>query len=151
MKKFYNILLSIALVAIAVVGVQAQSTLAMYNSTYTTLATDTATNTGTATVGNVTALKNDGPYTNTVIQVLVTDVSGTTGGTLSLLGSVDGTTYKALSTAETATALATQTPSDATAGYHWRLNGAPFPYYRVQLVGTGTMVSTIAAKIYRSK
>lgn len=150
MKKFYNILLSIALVAFAIVGAEAQ-TLAMYNSTYTTLATDTATNTGTATVGNITALKNDGPYTNTVIQVLATDVSGTTGGTLSLLVSVDGTTYKAATTAETATALATYTIADATAGYHWRLNGSPYPYYRVQLVGTGTMVTTIAAKIYRSK
>jgi len=151
MKKFYNILLSVALVAFAIVGAQAQ-TLAMYNSTYTTLATDTATNTGTATVGNIVPLKQNGEaYSSTVIAVLATDVSGTTGGTLSLLGSVDGVTYKALTTAETATALATYTIADATAGYHWRLNGSPFPYYRVQLVGTGTMVTTIAAKIHRSK
>jgi len=150
MKKFYNILLSIALVALAVVGVQAQS-VTFYQPLGSNLTIDTVANTGTTYVSTTSRLKNDGHYTNTVIQVNVTKISGTVGGTISLQGSVDGTNWKALNTAETQTALATVTATDATNSYHWRLNGSPFQFYRVSWTGTGTMSASFGAVLYRSK
>jgi hypothetical protein len=110
---------------------------------------DTVTNTGTGTV-QCRVLK-DVPTVNTTIQVNVTKISGTVGGTISLQGSLDGTNWKALNTAETQTALPTVTATDATNVYHCRLNGSPFLYYRVSWTGTGTMAASFSASLYRNK
>jgi pheromone shutdown protein TraB len=111
-------------------------------STYS-LSTDTVTNAGTSYL----TVQNKGEAGATTIQVNVTKVSGTVGGTISLLGSLDGTNFKALNTEETQTALATITATDANNVYHWRLNGNPFLYYRVSWTGTGTMVATFSASL----
>lgn len=118
-----------------------------YNSLGTNLTTDTVTNTGTATVS--TRLLPSRQHTSEIIWVTVTKISGTVGGTITLQGSIDGTNWKALNTNDTSTALATITATDATNTYHWRLLGGGFPYYRVSWTGTGTMVATVGAKIYR--
>jgi hypothetical protein len=110
---------------------------------------DTVSNTGTGTVQ--CRVLRDVPTVNTTIQVNVTKISGTVGGTISLQGSLDGTNWKALNTAETQTALATVTATDATNVYHWRLNGSPFLYYRVSWTGTGTMSASFSASLYRNK
>jgi hypothetical protein len=122
-----------------------------YQPLGTNLTTDTVTNTGTAYVSTTTALTSTQDYDATTVQVVVTKISGTVGGTISLMGSIDGTNFKALNTAETQTALATITATDASNVYHWRLSGSPFLYYRVSWTGTGTMAATLAAKLYRSR
>ena len=145
MKKFYNILLSIALVAIAVVA-QAQ-VLTFYQPLGSSLTIDNVTNTGTAYVSTLVPMERF--KESTTIQVTVTKISGTVGGTISLQGSLDGINFKAIPTAETATALATITAADASSTYHWRLNGSPFRYYRVSWTGTGTMSASFGATLFR--
>lgn len=144
MKKY--IFLLIGFVASLTVSAQVAD---FYNPLGTNLTIDTVTNTGTS---YVTSRKlSDLSASYTTIQVNVTKISGTVGGTISLQGSLDGTNFKALNTAETQTALATITATDATNVYHWRLNGSPFLYYRVSWTGTGTMAASFGAKIYRVK
>lgn len=106
---------------------------------------DTVTNTGTSYLTSYAQTRTQAQ--TTVIQVVVTKISGTVGGTISLQGSLDGTNFKALNTAETQTALATITAADASTNYHWRLNGCPFTYYRVSWTGTGTMAASFTARL----
>lgn len=120
------------------------SVLADLKSPYT-VTSDTVTNTGTA---YLTSGRIAGPGMVT-IQVNVTKISGTVGGTISLLGSLDGTNFKALNTQETQTALATITAADASGAYHWRLSASPFLYYRVSWTGTGTMAASFTSKIMK--
>jgi len=115
----------------------------------TNLRIDTVTNTGTSFV--TTRVLAETPAKSTVIQVNVTKISGTVGGTISLLGSLDGVNYKALVTNESQTALATITAADATTSYHWRLTGSPYRFYRVSWSGTGTMSASFSAIFYRNK
>jgi hypothetical protein len=110
---------------------------------------DTVTNAGTGTVQ--CRLLRAVAVTNTTVQVNVTKISGTVGGTISLQGSLDGVNWRALNTVDTQTALATITAADATASYHWRLAGSPFLYYRVSWTGTGTMSASFTALLYRNK
>jgi hypothetical protein len=106
---------------------------------------DTVTNTATVYLTSPQVNFNKGA--NTTVQVNVTKISGTVGGTISLQGSIDGTNFKALNTPDTQTALATVTATDATNVYHWRLAGNPFTYYRVSWTGTGTMSASFTAKV----
>lgn len=105
---------------------------------------DTVTNTATNYVTSpiIVAGKN-----TVTVSIVVTKISGTVGGTISLQGSLDGTNFKALNTAETQTALATITATDASNVYHWRLTTNPFTYYRVSWTGTGTMAASFSARI----
>lgn len=121
-----------------------QSVLSDLKSVYN-LTRDTVSNTGTI---YLTSGRVAGPG-DVTIQVNATKISGTVGGTISLQGSLDGTNFKALNTAETQTALATVTATDASNVYHWRLNGSPFLYYRVSWTGTGTMAASFTAKILK--
>jgi hypothetical protein len=138
----------IALLMVASIGLSVAQNNIFYNPLGTNLTTDTVTNTGTGYVS--TRLLERRPHTSELIVVTVTKISGTVGGTITLQGSQDGTTYKALNTNDTQTALATITATDATNTYHWRLLGGGFNYYRVTWTGTGTMSATIAAKIWRN-
>lgn len=144
MKK----LILIALVLI--VGISAQAQLGtFYNPLGTNVASDTVVNTGTSylSTGSIKAA----PATTTTIWVAVTKLTGTVGGTISLQGSFNGTTWKALNTPNTVTALATITATDASNNYHWIISGSPFPYYRVSWTGTGTMTASFTAQLFRSK
>lgn len=145
MKKLMNNtgkMLGIFVLTLLALTSQAQSAAQNLQSVYS-LASDTVTNTATITLtsGRVPA---GGTVT---VYVAVTKISGTVGGTLTLMGSMDGTTYKALNTAETQTALATITATDASNTYHWRLNANPFPYYRVSWTGTGTMAASFTSRL----
>lgn len=106
---------------------------------------DTVVNTATITLTSPRV--GSGGTVAATVYVSVTKISGTVGGTLTLQGSVDGTTFKAINTPETQTALATITATDATNTYHWRLNSNPFPYYRVSWTGTGTMSASFIAQV----
>ncbi len=132
----------VALLAFA--GVAQAQLVTMYQPLGSQVASDTVTNTGTVYLtGAVNGYKNV-----TSIVVVATKISGTVGGTISILGSIDGTNYYALNTRDTQTALATKTASDASAVYGWRITGNDFRYYRVSWTGTGTMSASFTAKIF---
>lgn len=145
-KRGWVKLAMIALLMVAGFGAQAQTSVLQDLKSVYSLSSDTVAN--TATIYLSTASRVNGPGVVTV-QVNVTKISGTVGGTISLLGSLDGTNYKALNTEETQTALATITATDATNVYHWRLSKSPFLYYRVSWTGTGTMSASFTAKLMK--
>jgi hypothetical protein len=146
MKKIFSLLLMLAL-CVGIASAQAVD----FTTTGTTSGALSVVCTNTATVTLSTpAIKIAVPAYSTTIQVVVTKTSGTVGGTITLLGSTDGVNYKAINTMETQTPLATVTPADATAAYHWRLSYCPFNYYRVSYTGAATMVASISANLIRS-
>jgi hypothetical protein len=141
MKNF--LFIAVLLIAASAFNIETKAQSKTLLSPYT-LSSDTVTNTGTAYL-TVRASQNNTSYTT--VQVVVTKISGTVGGTISLQGSVDGSSYKALNTEETQTALATITAADASGVYHWRLRGNPFQYYRVSWTGTGTMAASFTSQL----
>lgn len=153
MKKIF--LISILMLSVLAGTVKGQSVIqSLYNTGTThfvsdlntvTAVKDTVVDTGSGALFS----KRIGGAGAVTIQVNVTKVSGTVGGTISLQGSLDGTNYKALNTEETQTALATITATDASNVYHWRLSKSPFLYYKVNWVGTGTMNATFTASILK--
>lgn len=151
-----SLILLLILASSSFVQVKAQTSidLPLYNATNTytlaklqaaTLTRDTVTSTAT---GFLTSKRISGPGIVT-IQALVTKVSGTVAGTISIHGSLDGTNFEALATRETRTALATQTAADATASYSWRLAGSDFLYYRVSYTGGSGAVAYLDARIMK--
>jgi len=150
MKKFFLLfaVLGIAISSFGQVG-DFYNPLPATGANVNTIKSDTVTNTATAYL--TCKVLKDFPVAYTTVQVNVTKISGTVGGTISLQGSLDGTNFKALNTLETQTALATITAADASGVYHWRLSGSPFIYYRVSWAGTGTMSASFSAQVYRDK
>lgn len=148
-EKVAIALLFVLVGAFAPVQAQSSNSEQSLKSIYS-LNSDTVTNTATIYLSTaVRVSSSNSAMQTTTVQVNVTKISGTVGGTISLLGSLDGTNYKALNTAETQTALATITATDASNVYHWRLNGSPFLYYRVSWTGTGTMSASFTAKLVK--
>jgi K+-sensing histidine kinase KdpD len=139
----------IALMLVGViVALAASAQVADFKSIYN-ITRDTVTN--TATIYLQSPALSSAPATTTTVWVSVTKISGTVGGTITLQGSLDGTTYKAINTVGTQTALATITATDASNTYHWILQGSPFTYYRVSWTGTGTMAASFTSQIFRAK
>jgi len=147
MKKL-KIFILLALVALA--GIENAQVLNFIQPLGSNITSDTVTNTATAYLTTPVAI-SPAPATSTTIWIAVTKISGTIGGTITLQGSLDGTNFKAINTVDTQTALATITPADASATYHYRLAGSPFVYYRVSWTGTGTMSASFTAKFFRAK
>ena len=146
MKKFSLIAVAL-IIMVTVSSIESKGQIKDLKSVYS-LNSDTVANTATIYLTSaINPSKDRVKTTETIVQVVVTKISGTVGGTISLLGSIDGTNFKALNTAETQTALATITATDASNVYHWRLNGNPFLYYRVSWTGTGTMSASFSAKL----
>lgn len=98
----------------------------------------------TATAYNT--LKVDGGYSYACVQTVITKVSGTVGGTVTLEGSVDGTNYETVDLSYVCDSVATFTPTNvATNSVIFVMNGAPYAYYRIKYVGTGTMSATVTS------
>lgn len=72
-------------------------------------------------------------------QVVVTKISGTVGGSITLQGSMDGTNWSTIGSAATA--------SDATANYSFNTTVGWY-YYRLSYAGTGTMSASLKAFLY---
>lgn len=147
MKK---ILFIIALVGMNLLLTEASAQIkTLYNSGFPTLtlATDTVVNTGTGIVRNFVPINSAAQ--SVTIQVDLLEISGTTAGTVSLLGSLDGVTYKALTIEEASTAIPTWTATDVTTvqTFIWRIKGNPVPYYAASWTGSGTMSATLRAKL----
>lgn len=135
---------SILLIALALSFGASAQLVTFYQPLGTNVASDTVTNTAT----NFLTATVSGYKNITTIQVVVTKISGTVGGTISLLGSVEtsGNNFKALNTRDSQTALPTITATDASNVYHWRVTGNDFARYRVSWTGTGTMAASFSAK-----
>lgn len=71
-------------------------------------------------------------------QVVVTKISGTVGGSIGLYGSVDGTNWSLVGSA--------QTPTDTTANYSFN-TVIGWPYYQLKYTGTGTMSASIKSSL----
>lgn len=110
---------------------------------------DTVTNAATNFLTSP-AMPNKAPQKaqETIISVVCTEISGTTAGTITIQGSLDGTNFKAIPTEETQTSVTTATALDvASQVFVWRIKGNPFLYYRVSWTGSGTMADSFSAKI----
>ena len=117
---------------------QQQDLVSSYN-----LTVDTVVNSATGYLGTRIA----GAKEEVTIQFVATKNSGTVGGTVSLLGSLDGINYKAATVAEGTTALPTFTATDvASQTFIWRVTKNPYLYYRVSWTGTGTMSAKFTAR-----
>jgi len=90
--------------------------------------------------------KVDGGFTYACVQTVITKVSGTVGGTVTLQGSVDGVNYETVDLSYISDSIATFTPTNvATNSVIFKMNGAPYGYYRIKYVGTGTMSATVTS------
>ena len=102
---------------------------------------DTISNTGT----KACSLKVVHTYKQVTIQALITKISGTVAGTVTLQGSIDGTNFVTLDTA----ALQTDGPSTftatnvATQNKLWIVNNAPYLWFKLSYTGSGTMAATL--------
>jgi hypothetical protein len=144
MKKFILIAFAVAALIVAPhIETKAQE-VTLY-SPYS-LSSDTVTNGGTAYL-SARARQINCSYT--AFQVDCTEISGTTGGTITIQGSIDGTDFKAIPTAGTQTSITTATALDvASQTFIWYIQGNPYPYYRVSWTGTGTMAASFTAQMY---
>lgn len=130
MKKLFSL---IALIAISTISAKAQQVVTMVKSatTLTNAATVTAT-LQTVSVAN-----------NISIQAVATKSTGTVAGTVTVAGSLDGTTYVNLPDTFVLTDVATQS-------YVWEFTDNNYLFYRVAFVGSGTQVMTPNAFLFIS-
>ena len=108
------------------------------------LTVDTVTNTGTK---YLTSSKVIGKPTRSILVVSLTEISGTTGGTISLEASMDGSNwYSYYGGKDTSYSF---TPTDlAGQSFRFSIPNLEDYYLRVKYVGTGTMSDKISAILY---
>lgn len=99
---------------------------------------DTIVNTATGYVG----LTVNNYYKEVSIQTVITKISGTVAGTVTLQGSNDGTNYVTVSTSYSDAQTHTAT-NVATSSKLFTITGSPYKYYRLSYTGSGTMSATI--------
>lgn len=143
MKNFLSIVLLLTLMIVAgSIESQAQSKTLL--SSYG-LSSDTVTNTATS------YLELRAPQINAAsvtLSVVCTEISGTTGGTITAMGSLDGTNYVALQVEELSTAIPTKTALDvASQNFLFRIKGNPCTHYRISWTGTGTMSASFTGQL----
>ncbi len=129
MKKFLILLLLAALIVLPV-KIYSQS-FVMINSG------DTIVNSAT----EACSLKIAQPYTTITVHAYIVELSGTTGGTLTLQGTIDGTQWITVDTSALINeGLSVYTPTDvATQSKVWIMRDAPYLWLRLSYTGTGTM------------
>jgi hypothetical protein len=134
MKKLFSLLIVFAFLS---VGAFAQAK-AMTGSGVTV--------TNTATVA--CSLQVAQSYTTVTVGAVIAKTSGTLAGTLTLQGSLDGTTWETVPTALVAGAASTYTVTDvASQNKAFVVTGSPYLYYRLSWTGTGTMVGTLSGAV----
>ncbi len=95
---------------------------------------DTTTNTATSYV----TLPVQNWYNTVTIQSVVTKISGTVAGTVTLQGSIDGTNYVTVNSSYAD--VTSYSPTDvATSSKLFVVTGSPYRYYRLSYTGAGTM------------
>jgi len=96
---------------------------------------DTVANSGTANK----VIKLTAGYAGIAVTAIATELSGTSGGTIAVYGSPDGTNYDIIGSAYTVTDVALQSKTFYIT--------APVPVYvKVLQTGTGTMSSKLTVK-----
>ena len=100
---------------------------------------DTVVNTAT----KACSLKVAHSYKQISVQAIVTKISGTVAGTITLQGTVDGTNYV---TVDSAVIVSNHQPyptytatNTATQSKVWILNNSPYLWYKLSYTGSGTM------------
>jgi hypothetical protein len=122
-------------------GMYEQKTSANLLSSYS-LTSDTATNTGT-TYLQISLTKF---WHKAEIQAVVTKVSGTAAGTVTVQGSIDGTNYVTVDANYISSSTMTVT-NVATSTKMFTITSSPYLYYRLSYTGSGTMVCTMKGVI----
>lgn len=93
---------------------------------------------------NTATIKNDFEptlgYSSMTIQPVVTKISGTAAGTVTLQGSNDGVNYVTVNTSYISGGSATMSVSNVTTNTRFFIiTGNPYHYYRLSYTGSGTM------------
>lgn len=110
------------------------------------LTSDTVTNTAT---GYLQATALSGAKGVASIQIVITKISGTVAGTITLQGSNDGTNFIALTNTSTVPQIATATATDvASQTFGWTIGLNVWRYYRVSWTGAGTMSARFTGKLH---
>lgn len=139
MKK----LLLISLPFVFALGVKAQvyDLKSVFNVT-----SDTVVNTASL---SLTSPEISGTKQLLSFQVEVTEISGTTAGTVIIEGSLDGSDFKVIPTLNTQTAITSAAPADVTTKqiFVWRIDTNQFRYYRATYTGAGTMSARFFAQL----
>lgn len=106
----------------------------------------TTTNTGTSYV----SFPLQQWYNTIAIQSVVTKISGTVGGTVTLQGSLDGTNFSTVSSSYVD--VTSYVPTDQTTNAKiFIVTGSPYRYYRLSYTGTGTMSASHQGYIMPNK
>lgn len=101
---------------------------------------DTITNTGTKT--NTLKVKTSANVVG--IHTVITKISGTVAGTVTLQGSNDGTTYLTVDTTLAVSKKVTFTATNtATQGVYFTIKDSPYLYLRISYTGSGTMAASM--------
>lgn len=124
MKKLITIIL-----LFMAIGVKAQSNTGYFSSA--NAATKNGTDTVVNTQSKVQSLVLPGYWDILTIQVNVSKISGTVGGTLQLYGSIDNDNTVPIGSPDTVI--------NASNVYSFHVNPSLYPYYFIKLNGTGTM------------
>lgn len=134
MRKLIALLSVMLLVAVSYAQVGAVKTLAI----------DTLDNTNPRTSDIIIA---SGAYSSLAMTALCTQLGGTSDGTLTLSGSVDGISYKQITSAAGIAKFYTADTHTITSGSVWGvvIHNAPWKYYKV--IGTGTASDTTLVTI----
>jgi len=112
------------------------------------LNSDTVVNAATEYV----SLRVQNWYVTTTIQAVVTKISGTVGGTVTLQGSNDGTNFVTVNTSYILGGSATLTAlNQTTTSRMFVLTGSPYATYRLSYTGTGTMSASIKGFVLTNK
>lgn len=121
-------------------------TTAMTSATYGAVL-DTVTN---STAHYLVTGRVSGVATTVAIHFTALEISGTTAGTATLEASIDGTTWYPYYDSRDSTYSFTLTDVATAQNYRWLVFTGGDEYYRVKVVGSGTVSVKISAK-YKSK
>lgn len=126
-------------------GAKAKHAVSNMKSSYD-LTSDTCTNAGTTYVG----LTVNNYYETVTIQAVVTKISGTVAGTVTVQGSNDGTNFVTVDSDYITSS--TLSPTNQTTNTKiFIITGSPYKYYRLSYTGSGTMSATLKGYVLPNK
>lgn len=147
MKKILSILALFICFAISTQAQRVATSGALVSATYGKL-----TDTVTSTTAHYMVLPSGTTLPATMELTLVatcTEITGTTAGTLTVEGSVDGTNWSSLYLTNSTTAVQSFTATDvASQTFSWKLDYFAYKYIRLKVVGISTPDFTIAGRWY---
>lgn len=110
------------------------------------LNSDTVTNSGSGYV----QLRVSNYYTTVTMQAVVTKLSGTAAGTVTVQGSNDNTNWETVNTSYI-TSQTLSVTNVTTSTKLFVVTGSPYAYYRLSYTGSGTMSCTLAGYLLPNK